>query len=202
LLNPQIGYGVVATRFIPRGTITWARCALDRTFTPKQLTQMGSEYQAVLEKYCFRDVRGDHILCWDLARFINHSCDATCISPGYNFEVAVRDIEPGQELTDDYGTLNLDTPFQCLCGSPRCRTTVAPEDVFTQADAWDDTVRAAFPAVAKVDQPLWAFVTEKRSVKQALAQPDLMASCRRHFRLLRAESQSQSPRKSLRLRPV
>ena len=197
-ISPEIGYGVVATRPIPRGTITWARCDLDKAFTPRELADMGPEYQAILEKYCFRDARGDHILCWDLARFINHSCDATCLSPGYNFELAVRDIQPGEELTDDYGTLNLDTAFQCLCGSPKCRATVAPEDVLNQADAWDQKVRAAFPSLAQVDQPLWPFVREKKAVKQALAQPQSIASCRRHFRLLRAES----PRKSIRLRAV
>jgi hypothetical protein len=198
-ISPEIGYGVVATRFIPRGTITWARCDLDQSFTPRRLTQMGQEYQAILEKYCFRDAKGDHILCWDLARFINHSCDATCLSPGYNFEIAVRDIQAGEELTDDYGTLNLDTPFQCLCRASGCRGTVAPEDVFTQADAWDDRVRAAFPPLGHVDQPLWGVVREKRAVKAALAQPALMASCKRHFRLLRA---AEAPGKSVGLRAV
>ena len=197
-ISPQIGYGVVATRFIPRGTITWVRCDLDKAFSPRELAEMGPEYQAILEKYCFRDARGDHILCWDLARFINHSCDATCLSPGYNFEVAVRDLEPGQELTDDYGTLNLDTAFQCLCGSKKCRGTVAPEDVMNQADGWDDRVRAVFPNLGQVDQPLWAFVREKRAVKQALAQPQTLASCKRHFRLLNG----QTARKSIRLRTV
>ncbi|HAV55880.1 MAG TPA: SET domain-containing protein-lysine N-methyltransferase, partial [Aequorivita sp.] len=33
-ISDQIGYGVVATEFIPAGTITWALDDLDREFTP------------------------------------------------------------------------------------------------------------------------------------------------------------------------
>ncbi len=104
-INEQIGHGVVATPLIPRGTITWVRDDLDQAFCIEQVKSMAPVYRDIIAKYCFVDAKGNFVLCWDLARYINHSCDPTCRSAGYDFEVAVRDIHPGEELTDDYGSL-------------------------------------------------------------------------------------------------
>src|SRR5688500_15559302 len=96
-VNDQIGYGVFATKLIPKGTITWVRDDLDQTFHPREIDGFSREYQDILEKYTFIDRTGDSVLCWDLARYINHSCNANCLGAGYEFEVAIRDIHPGEE---------------------------------------------------------------------------------------------------------
>ena len=44
-INDKIGYGVVATKFIPKGTITWVLDKVDRFFTPSQVIQMDPLYQ-------------------------------------------------------------------------------------------------------------------------------------------------------------
>ena len=87
LVDERIGYGVFATRRIPAGTITWIRDALDRGFTRQAIDAMEPAYRAILDKYTFVDAIGEHVLCWDIARFVNHSCDPTCLAPGYDFEV-------------------------------------------------------------------------------------------------------------------
>jgi hypothetical protein len=46
-ISEKIGYGVVATKFIPKGTITWALDKLDRSFTPEQIRTMDPLYQKV-----------------------------------------------------------------------------------------------------------------------------------------------------------
>ncbi len=181
LINPVIGHGLIATARIPKGTITWVRDELDQCFTPAEVRAKSRVYRDVLEKYCFVDGRGRAVLCWDLARFVNHCCNATCLSAGYDFEIAVRDIEIGEELTDDYGTLNIEGPFPCACGKPNCRGEITPEDPIRLADFWDARVRAAFPGVGEVDQPLWDLVREKELVGRALAEPQTLASCRAHF---------------------
>ncbi|MEW5855327.1 MAG: SET domain-containing protein [Myxococcota bacterium] len=193
-INKEIGYGVVATRLIPRGTITWVRCQLDRTITPAQAASMPPIYQAILDKYAFTDGRGDLVLCWDLARFINHSCEATCLAPGYEFEVAVRDIHPGEELTDDYGALNLDFSFTCHCGSPVCRRTVRPDDMLRQADTWDTRIREVFPLISGVEQPLWDVVTaaDKERVARAQRREIPVASCRLNFFAPKAGAEAQA----------
>lgn len=58
------------------------------------------------------------------ARYINHSCNANCEAVNWKGEiwiVAKRDIEPGEELTYDYGFAVehfLDHP--CRCGEDNC----------------------------------------------------------------------------------
>lgn len=167
-ISDTMGYGVFATRFIPRGTITWVRDELDQTFTVEQVRRMQPEYRQLVEKYTFVDAQGRLVLCWDHARFVNHSCAANCLSAGYDFEFAIRDIAPGEELTDDYGTLNLREPFACACATPACRKTILPDDMERLAASWDEIARKIFPLIPTVSQPLWIFLQEKAEVEAAL----------------------------------
>src|SRR5262245_7441225 len=106
-INETMGYGVFATLSIPKGTITWVRDNFDQTFKPGEVKLMEPAYQKIIEDYSYIDARGMIVLCWDHARYFNHSCAANCLAGGYDFELAIRDIRAGEELTDDYGTLNL-----------------------------------------------------------------------------------------------
>src|SRR4051794_27453662 len=176
-VDEHIGYGTFATRLIPRGTITWVRDDLDQTFAPAIVAQMPEKYRDILEKYSFVDGRGDHVLCWDHGRFVNHACRPTCLSPGFDFEIAIRDILPGEELTDDYGTLNVESSFDCRCGADDCRKVVRPDDPSVYGERWDAIVREAFPSIGLVDQPLWWLVKEKAEVESALAGHTPVPSC-------------------------
>jgi uncharacterized protein len=180
-VSPVIGYGVFATRDIPKGTITWVRDEFDQTFAPERVRSLDGPLRDVVSRYCYVDGRGDHVLCWDLARYLNHACEATCLSPGYGFEIAVRDIAAGEELTDDYGTLNLDAPFECHCGSPRCRGLIRPDDILTHADRWDGLIAEAFERLPLVDQRLWPLLRDERELRRVLAREAAIASCRDHY---------------------
>jgi uncharacterized protein len=180
--NERIGYGVFATRKIPRGTIVWVRDPLDQTFTPAQAERLPKACRAQLATYAYTDKRGDLLLCWDHARFFNHSCAASCLAPGYEFEVAVRDIEAGDELTDDYATFSLDTTFECACGAPACRGTIRPDDVLRFGDDWDRQVRDALAFAKQVEQPLWPLVAEARELERSLADEIPLPSVRTHVR--------------------
>jgi hypothetical protein len=179
-VNDKIGYGVFATRDIPRGTITWVRDTLDQTFSPDQIRLMPEGYQHILGKYAYTDRHGKLVLCWDHARFMNHSCEATCLSAGYDFEIAVRHVRAGEELTDDYGTLNLESSFSCACSSAKCRGFVHPEDCLYGAERWDELLRDNFPLVQQVAQPLWWLVKEQEEVLLASRDVSRMKSCRLH----------------------
>lgn len=154
-ISDDIGYGVVATRVIRKGTITWAMDDFDQRFSPKEVGRMSPAYKQVVDKYTFRDNTGDYILCWDHARYINHSFRANCITTAYDFELAVRDIRAGEELTDDYGFLNLDEPFDCLPERGTRRTRVNPDDLLRQHKKWDRMLEVAFRRFRYVDQPLF-----------------------------------------------
>lgn len=67
-------------------------------------------------------------------RFINHSCepnaglvDDTCV-------IALRQINPGEEIRYDYSTALLERYWvlDCHCGSPRCRGSVGDFDALPE----------------------------------------------------------------------
>ncbi|MBU1107044.1 MAG: SET domain-containing protein [Candidatus Riflebacteria bacterium] len=158
-INNEIGYGLVATRFIPKGTITWVFDQLDREFTPNQLDQLAPMYKEILIKYCFRNNKGNNILCWDNARYVNHSFHSNCLTTPYDFEIATRDIQPGEELTDDYGYLNIDEPFRGKDEGTR-RKVVYPNDLVKYHKVWDKQLIKAMKQIAKVEQPLQSLLTQ------------------------------------------
>ncbi|HOX82519.1 MAG TPA: SET domain-containing protein [Chryseolinea sp.] len=164
-INTEIGYGVVATRFIPKGTITWAIDKLDRIFTPQQIKSLDPLYQKILDTYSYRNAEGNHVLCWDNARFVNHSSNSNCITTAYEFEVAIRDIHPGEQLTDDYGYLNLEEPFDVVPEAGTDRNTIYPDDLLRHYHIWDEKLLSAFALLMDVDQPLWNILTEATKEK-------------------------------------
>jgi hypothetical protein len=180
-INEKIGYGVVATQLIPRGTITWVADALDQVLTPEQVQRIPPVLRPHLEKYSWINGKGLTVLCWDHARFMNHSCEATCLSPGFDFEIAVRDILPGEQLTDDYGMLNTTEPFQCHCGSLHCRGGVLPDDFMKHGSEWDRMLSRVFPLIRMVEQPLWPLVAEKAEVERVLSGSAALPSCMVHY---------------------
>lgn len=66
----------------------------------------------------------------DNAIFINHSCKPNVGFDGQVVYVALRDIEPGEELCHDYAMCftgrNYD--FECNCGAENCRGVITDND--------------------------------------------------------------------------
>ncbi|WP_372946565.1 SET domain-containing protein [Muriicola sp.] len=158
-INKAIGYGVVATRDIPAGTITWVLDALDREFTPSQYDQMPPIYKKLLDTYTYRNNKGHYILCWDLGRYVNHSFRSNCLSTAYEFEIAIRDIKKGEQLTDDYGYLNLQEPFRGMDEGTE-RKVVYPDDLLYYHQIWDADIRKVFGLITSRKQPLRPLVNE------------------------------------------
>lgn len=153
-ISDEVGYGVVATQLIPKGTVTWVQDNFDRVFLPYEVDKMDPHYKAIVDKYTFRNNKGSYVLCWDISRFVNHSFNSNCITTAYDFEIAVRDIYPGEELTDDYGYLNVTEPFDCLPEKGARRTRVMPDDLLHYYRSWDRKLREAFHNFKAVSQPL------------------------------------------------
>jgi uncharacterized protein len=180
-VSDVIGYGVFATRFIPKGTITWVFDPLDQVISLDKAERMDPVLREMLEKYSYVSGAGERILCWDHSRFVNHSCNATSLAPGLNLEIAIRDIYKGEEITDDYGALNIEAPFACRCGARQCRGTIGPTDFVLHSERWDRLLRAAFPLIERVEQPLWRLVEEKTQIEKILSGEEPLPSCRIHF---------------------
>jgi SET domain-containing protein len=71
---------------------------------------------------------------------LNHSCEPNCGLAGSSLLVAMRDIEPGEELCFDYAMCDASDydEFACLCGQPTCRGVV------TGADWRDPVIQAKY----------------------------------------------------------
>lgn len=68
---------------------------------------------------------------FDLAEYINHSCDPNLGILGNNIMVAMRNIKVGEEVCFDYAmsdTTEGDVGWQCHCGSKKCRGVVKSTD--------------------------------------------------------------------------
>jgi len=152
-INDEIGYGVVAKKLIKKGTITWAMDQLDREFTPAQIQAMDEVYRDVIMTYTFRNRRGNHIFCWDHGRYVNHSFKPNCMATAYNFEIAIRDIKAGEQLTNDYGFLNIIESFRPYPEKSR-RKVVHPHDLVNFAEEWDRKIQPAFMKITKTEQAL------------------------------------------------
>ena len=131
--NDLIGYGVFATAFIPCGTLLWVHDALDTVFNQARFDSLPAYYHAMIDHYTFRDCHGDYILCWDTTRMVNHSCSPTSAGTEFNFEIALRDLKIGDEITNDYALFNLKNHenFDCLCTEVLCRGHIS----YAQYDA-------------------------------------------------------------------
>lgn len=152
-ISNEVGYGVVATEFIPAGTITWALDKLDRIFTPEEFKAMDLIYQNILDVYTFRNNKGAYILCWDNARFVNHSFNSNCLTTAYDFEIAIRDIQAGEQLTDDYGYLNITHAFRAIDEGTK-RKVVYPDDLLRYHKVWDKKLLSVFHQIPNLNQPL------------------------------------------------
>lgn len=103
------GTGLFADEDIPAGTKTWEFMPrYDVIFTRGEIDALPEIPRRELLRYVYHSKRSDHfIYCLDNARFMNHSEQPntrsvypTGDSEGY--DVAIRDIKKGEELTCDY----------------------------------------------------------------------------------------------------
>lgn len=109
------GIGLFADEFIPKGTTTWRFMpGLDLIVPHDILLQLSEPARAQFLNYCYVDKFTKHfILCFDDERFINHSKNPNIAqskqgSEIEGVEIALRDIQKGDELTCDYEEFDFD----------------------------------------------------------------------------------------------
>ena len=158
-INDQIGYGVFVTRDIPKGTIVYVKDSLELEISPEMYQSHSPAMQDQIEKYAYVDDRGYYVVSWDFAKFVNHCCDCNTISTGYGFEIAIRDIMAGEQITDEYGIFNLEYEMHLQCGNQACRKVIKPGDFDVYYQDWDLKIRQAIPGMFEVSQPLFDFLS-------------------------------------------
>jgi SET domain-containing protein len=107
------GKGLFATALIKKGetVISW---------NPKVITKEEASKLPEDEQRHYLYPEGDNMLWMQPPeRYMNHSCDPNTHTVGRG-DVALSDIQPGEEITSDY--LDLETEdFACSCGAKNCR---------------------------------------------------------------------------------
>ena len=162
-INEEIGYGVFANDFIPKGTITYMKDPLEVEIQPDLFDRYSTMMKEAIEKYSYRDERGVRILSWDFGKYVNHCCNCNTMSTGYGFEIAIRDIQPGEEITDEYGLFNIEGEMELNCNQPGCRLKVSGTDMLAYFKEWDIKVQSALKELYKLDQPLMSLMNKKTS---------------------------------------
>lgn len=173
-VNETVGYGVFATQDIPEGTIVYVKDSMELEISPLEFLTHQKEIQEVIEKYSYMDQRGYRIVSWDFAKYVNHCCNYNTISTGYGFEIAVRDIKAGEQITDEYGIFNLEYEIELECAHSNCRQKVKPKDFDTYYQQWDDVIKKSLIRLNEVEQPLLVFVDEnsKNELNAFLSDPN------------------------------
>lgn len=164
-VSPEVGYGVFATAFIPKGTIVYIKDDLELVFKPDDPLRNDPRYKEMIEKYSYTEPNGNMVLSWDIAKFVNHCCNCNIISTGYGFEIAIRDIQKDEEITDEYGLFNSGWEMDLVCSKPGCRGKLAPNDIDENYKKWDTEIKSALQVFTKTDQPLLKYMREKTYTK-------------------------------------
>jgi len=115
------GLGLFATKPIKRGdTIATYRGRRISTAEAERREARGARYMFTINSRWSIDGSPR----WNLARYINHSCRPNANPVGRSggiVIVASRRIEPGEEITFDYGQEYLDYFFKNDCRCAACR---------------------------------------------------------------------------------
>ena len=143
--NAIAGYGIYAKKAIAAGeTLFHGEQMAQRLVTRRFVEENWSEAEKqVFRRYAY-PLSNEVFLLWDNDPSAwapqNHCCEPNTGYNGLNV-IALRPIQPGEELTLDYASF-LDEhmePFQCRCGAPGCRglitgktgNSVTAREIFT-----------------------------------------------------------------------
>lgn len=109
------GLGIIADQLIEKGAIIWRFTpGIDLRYAPEQASHLPQFARDYLFLYSFPSLQpGLRTLCADNGRYFNHSKTPSAISAREDGEEevvtrALRDILPGEEISDDYGSFTPD----------------------------------------------------------------------------------------------
>lgn len=152
------GKGLFAKEFIPKGTIVCFECKKCRVLTAGELgyDKMPESEKMKLLDWAYRKEDGLFVAPCDDTRYINHSCNANVLGTEFGFDIAVRDIQKGEEATYDYRDFYDDVKMPCRCKEENCCKVVTfthpvPKEL---KEFWDKKVKSALKLVNNVKQPL------------------------------------------------
>ncbi|HMP85080.1 MAG TPA: SET domain-containing protein [Candidatus Paceibacterota bacterium] len=106
----------------------------------KEFDKIDDNTKITIHDFCLGDEFGFYTMkdmnYMPIVWYMNHSCDGNVGFDVKNNFVAMRDIEPGEELCWDYGLAekNPDFMLKCKCGSKKCRKLITGHDWLDNVD--------------------------------------------------------------------
>jgi SET domain-containing protein len=113
------GLGLFAAEFIPKGTPVWKMVRwFDLILTKEQMDKLSDPAREQFLRCGHLDMyTGEYVLCADEARYLNHSetpnirCSDSS-DGNEDLDVAIRDIEEGEEITINYKEYDANWPLK------------------------------------------------------------------------------------------
>jgi uncharacterized protein len=100
------GLGCFADEDIIKGQLVWRLDpGIDLTFKSSEYENFPDSFKEFLKVYAYSPIDDSekcYILCADHARHMNHSEDPNLMETSEGYNVAIRDIKKGEELTCNY----------------------------------------------------------------------------------------------------
>lgn len=151
-ISDEKGYGLFATQTIPKGTITFVQDGLDIVIPHEKQDEVSPALMEYVDKYSFEDYLGNRIISWDLGKYMNHDDEANTLTTGYGFEIAIRDIQIGEEVTDDYRIFSTHHDTSMAAQTKKIEELRPwPGKLINE---WNNKVNKALKEVNQVEQPL------------------------------------------------
>lgn len=128
LTNSKLnGKGLVSTVFIPKDTIVWHLDTNEKKLTLEELEKLPPDRKKLAYQY-----KDKFIIVTDTSEYMNHSCDPNTWWQDDETLIARYSINPGDEVTYDYATAEIDGRFRskwkCNCGAKNCRGYITGND--------------------------------------------------------------------------
>jgi len=158
------GNGIFSEEFIPKGFIIFYLSSNENYISKNEAQSFSAEKRDQLSKYGVEDEAGN----WTMSDGdANHSCDANVLSlfiDGIYCDIAVKDIQAGDEIALDYGLLysSFSWSMECKCHSHICRKIVGSGlsvDPKTQM-LWQSRISDAVSRIHYVKQNLFSVQEE------------------------------------------
>ena len=106
--SPIEGLGLFADQFISKGTVVWEfEPGLDILIDKNKLVELPSVARDYLQRYAYLNGRGEYVLCFDNAKYFNHSFtpntrNMQLAGKSEMIDIACQDIQSGDEITTNY----------------------------------------------------------------------------------------------------
>jgi len=152
------GKGLFATVFIPVGTIICFECKNCKAYSQEEISKLNESKRNFLLEHAYKRDDGTYLMPCSHDIYLNHSCNSNILDSGLGFNIVVRDINIGEEATNDYRQFYEDSSYEiiCNCGEKNCCKIVrcihpVPEEL---RKFWDIKIKKALTLIKRIPQPL------------------------------------------------